>query len=128
MRLLIFLGLIIFIFGSCGTNPGASTSKPPVDRSMAYLDLADFLTRVPGVQVTRRGDTYDIKVRGMSSFTGSSDPLFVIDRTQVGTYDQAAALIDTNDIDRVVVLKDVASTSMYGLRGANGVIVIYSKK
>lgn len=128
MRLPVLLGSIILILGSCATNPGASTSNPRVDRSMAYLDLADFLTRVPGVQVTRRGDTYDIKVRGMSSITGSSEPLFVIDRIQVGSYDQAAALIDTNDIGRVEVLKDVASTSIYGLMGANGVIVIYSKK
>jgi len=53
-------------------------------------------------------DTYDIKVRGMSSVSGPNDLLFVIDRTQVGSYDQAAALIDVNDIAYVEVIKDVA--------------------
>ncbi len=113
---------------SCGTNPGSSTNNPPVDKSTSYLDLADFLTRVPGVQVMKSGESYNVTVRGMSSISGPNEPLFIIDRVQVGTYDQAAALIDPNDIGYVEVLKDVASTSMYGLRGANGVIIIHPKK
>lgn len=128
MKISVFLILIFALLASCGTNPGSNTSKPPVDKSTSYFDLADFLTRIPGVQVTKMGDTYDIKVRGMSSISGPNDPLFIIDRTQVGSYDQAASLIDPNDIDWVEVLKDVASTNMYGLRGANGVIIIHPKK
>ena len=128
MKSKIILILIFALLASCGTNPGSNTSKPPVDKSTSYLDLADFLTRIPGVQVMKRGESYDIQVRGMSSISGPNEPLFVIDRIQVGSYDQAASLIDPNDIDWVEVLKDVASTNMYGLRGANGVIIIHPKK
>ena len=100
----------------------------PSELSTTYLELADYLRRVPGVLVTRRGSTYSVLVRGISSMGGSNEPLYVIDRNQVGSYEQAAAMIDPNDIARVEVLKDVASTTAYGMRGANGVIIIHSKK
>jgi len=127
MKVNLFLAMIISMLSSCATNPGANTNKPLPDNT-SYLDLADYLTRIPGVTVTAAGSSYHVMVRGMSSISGPNEPLFVIDRVQVGTYDDAASLIEPNDIEWVEVLKDVASTNMYGLRGANGVIVIHPKK
>ena len=120
--------LIIGLFASCASSRNAQDITNPSELSTTYLELADYLRRVPGVLVTRRGSTYSVLVRGISSMGGSNEPLYVIDRNQVGSYEQAAAMIDPNDIARVEVLKDVASTTAYGMRGANGVIIIHSKK
>jgi TonB-dependent SusC/RagA subfamily outer membrane receptor len=127
----LLLVLSIGLLASCAstnTNQRAQDLKDPSEISTNYNSLADYLKRVPGVQVTQRGASYDIKVRGMSSITGSNEPLFVVDRQQIGGYDDAASIVDPNDIKRVVVLKDVASTAPYGMRGANGVVVIYTNK
>ncbi|MFY0687302.1 MAG: hypothetical protein JXQ90_09060 [Cyclobacteriaceae bacterium] len=51
-----------------------------------------------------------------------------MDGNQVGGYLQVTGLVDPNNIKYVNVLKDIASTSSYGMRGANGVVVIYSKR
>ena len=70
--------------------------------------------------VTVMGD--DIRIRGFGSFSASSTPLYVVDGV-VG-----APKPNDEDIENFTVLKDAASTALYGSRGANGVIVITSKK
>ena len=129
----IFYMLVIGVISSCASTKTTDTRdardiQDPSELSTTYLDLADYLKRVPGVTVNQRGSSYTVMVRGMSSMSGPNEPLYVIDRAQYSTYADAAAAIDPNDIGRVQVLKDVASTSQYGMRGANGVILIYSKK
>lgn len=126
--------LVIAIVSICSCAP-ANTSKTdardiedPNELSTTYLSLADYLKRVPGVTVTPQGGSYRVMIRGMSSVSGSNEPLYVVNREQYNSYDAAASAVDPNDIDRVTVLKDVASTSSYGMRGANGVIVIRLKK
>jgi TonB-dependent SusC/RagA subfamily outer membrane receptor len=124
--------LAIALLSSCAstntTKRDARDIQDPSELSTTYQDLADYLKRVPGLTVQQRGSSYSIMVRGMSSIGGSNEPLYVIDRAQYSSYAEAAAAIDPNDIGRVTVLKDVASTNQYGMRGANGVILIYSKK
>jgi TonB-linked SusC/RagA family outer membrane protein len=83
--------------------------------------------RVPGVQVTNNGSpgtTPSVRIRGIGSITGSSQPLYVIDG-----FPQAGNLnnIDTKDIESVEVLKDAAASAIYGSRAANGVIIITTK-
>lgn len=120
--------ITIGLFASCASTRSAQDIKTPSELSTTYLELADYLRRVPGLLVTKRGTNYSVLVRGISSISGSNEPLYVIDRNQVGSYDQAASMVDPNDIARVEVLKDVASTTAYGMRGANGVIIIHTKK
>ena len=120
--------ITIGLFTSCASTRSAQDVKNPSELSTTYQELADYLARIPGLLVTKRGSTYSVLVRGISSISGSNEPLYVIDRNQVGSYDQVAAMVDPNDIARVEVLKDVASTSAYGMRGANGVIIIHTKK
>lgn len=85
--------------------------------------------KAPGVFVTtpsgRPGDKANIVIRGKSTVSGSTDPLWVIDGVIVGNspYD-----INPNDIESMTVLKDAASTAIYGSQGANGVIVVTTKK
>lgn len=64
-----------------------------------------------------------IRVRGGGSITQSNDPLFIVDGVQVSRIDD----IPADNIESIDVLKDAASTAIYGARGANGVIMITTK-
>ncbi|WP_083732991.1 SusC/RagA family TonB-linked outer membrane protein [Spirosoma montaniterrae] len=93
--------------------------------------------RMAGVQVNtnsgRPGGRTTVRVRGFSSINSSNNPLYVVDGVQlpVGNQDQFTNAIDyinPNDIVSVEVLKDASSTAIYGARGANGVILVTTKK
>ena len=84
---------------------------------------------VAGVQVINSsgqpGTNATIRIRGIGSLNGSSAPLYVVDGV---TYDGDISSIDPGDIASTTILKDATATSLYGARGANGVIVITTKK
>jgi TonB-dependent starch-binding outer membrane protein SusC len=93
--------------------------------------------RMPGVQVNtnsgRPGGRTTVRIRGFSSINSSNNPLYVVDGVQlpIGNQAQFSTAIDyinPNDIVSVEVLKDASSTAIYGARGANGVILITTKK
>ena len=83
--------------------------------------------QLPGVNVIsqdgRPGATMSIRVRGGGSITQSNEPLYVVDGVQVSSIDD----IPADNIESIDVLKDAASTAIYGARGANGVILITTK-
>ncbi|HEX6925239.1 MAG TPA: TonB-dependent receptor plug domain-containing protein [Longimicrobiaceae bacterium] len=86
--------------------------------------------RFAGVQVIRnRNGEFTLRIRGVSTFMGSSEPLFVIDGMPVHTA-PGRALIGLNpaDIARIDILKDAGATAIYGSRGANGVVLITTKR
>lgn len=82
-----------------------------------------------GVQVTggtgQPGSSANIRIRGIGSVNASSAPLYVVDGAP---YDGDLSSINTNDIESITVLKDATSAALYGARGANGVIIITTKK
>lgn len=84
--------------------------------------------RLAGVSITRPGgdlnSKYQIRIRGLNTITSENQPLIIIDNMVGVTLDN----IDPNDIESIVVLKEVAATALYGMRGANGVILVTSKK
>jgi TonB-linked SusC/RagA family outer membrane protein len=84
--------------------------------------------RLAGVQVNvsegTPGADVDIFVRGRNSITQSSAPLYVVDGIQV---ENALSVLSPQDIQSIDVLKDAASTAIYGARGSNGVILITTK-
>lgn len=93
--------------------------------------------RMPGVQVNtnsgRPGGRTNVRIRGFSSINSSNNPLYVVDGVMLpmGNQNQASQAIDyinPNDIASIEVLKDASSTAIYGARGANGVILITTKK
>ena len=83
--------------------------------------------QLPGVSVIaqdgRPGASMSIRVRGGGSITQSNDPLFIVDGVQVNSIDD----IPADNIESIDVLKDAASTAIYGARGANGVILVTTK-
>ena len=85
--------------------------------------------KVTGVDVTsnnRPGELGDIRIRGNRSITANNDPLYVID----GIPMTAGSIADINpsDIESMEILKDASATAIYGSRGANGVILVTTKK
>ena len=89
-----------------------------------YTDIGEYLRgRVPGLMVQKNGDTYKYTIRGMNSINSPTDPLFIVDGTPVSDINY----LNPRDIKSVEVLKD-ASASIYGSRGACGVILITTKR
>ena len=86
--------------------------------------------QVSGVNIqTTEGDAGSaptIRIRGTGSLAGSSSPLIVVDGLAVD--EDFLGSLDMNDVDSFEVLKDAASSAIYGSRGANGVIMITTKK
>ncbi len=86
---------------------------------------------VAGVQVTggtgggQPGTTAKIRVRGIGSMAAGNEPLYIVDGVP---YDGDLSSINTADIETTTVLKDAASNALYGARGANGVVLITTKK
>ncbi|MBD2756812.1 TonB-dependent receptor [Spirosoma sp. BT704] len=93
--------------------------------------------RVAGVQITQNsgapGGNVSVRIRGTNSINGSSEPLYVIDGIQISnsggiTDVSPLSQINPNDIESIEVLKDASSTAIYGARGANGVVLITTKR
>ncbi|GHT20870.1 SusC/RagA family TonB-linked outer membrane protein [Bacteroidia bacterium] len=86
-------------------------------------------SKVAGVFVApgggRPGDKGNILIRGQSSINGTKDPLWVIDGVIVGTASNNS--LNPSDIESLTVLKDAASTAIYGSQGANGVVLVTTK-
>lgn len=91
-------------------------------------ELAHLFEGQPGVQVIHTAGGFRIQIRGIHSFTGSNDPLFVLDGTPLQTGPSGlTSFINPNDVERIEILKGAAA-SIYGTRGANGVVLITTKK
>lgn len=103
-------------------------SKEFENRPLANVTSA-LVGSAPGIQGTlsggRPGSAAGIRVRGFGSINASNDPLYVIDGIP---YDARTANINQDDVESISVLKDAATTALYGSRGANGVIMITTKK
>jgi TonB-linked SusC/RagA family outer membrane protein len=88
-----------------------------------------FAGQLAGVQAQQTsgkpGSELTIKIRGLSTINASNDPLYVIDGVPSGTNMKD---INPNDIASIEVLKDAASTAIYGARGSNGVVLITTKQ
>jgi TonB-linked SusC/RagA family outer membrane protein len=103
-------------------NSDAFEAQPIVRMDQALQGKA------AGVQVTQTsghpGAGYKIRIRGTNSISGSNNPLYVVDGLVVGDINS----INVNDIESMEVLKDASATAIYGSRGANGVVLISTKR
>ena len=127
------------------TSSISSVSKDLLSQSLGSVESA-LQGAVAGLNISvssgQPGATSNIRIRGGNSITGGNEPLYVIDglivyndvaSTSTGASGSDAALdplafLNPNDIESVEVLKDVSATAIYGTRGANGVIIITTKK
>lgn len=83
-----------------------------------------------GVEVIRHASGgFSFRIRGPASFLGSYEPLYVIDGMPVHVQPgQGLNWLNPRDIDRIEILKDASTTAMYGVRGANGVVLITTRR
>jgi len=108
----------------------ASTVKEEDIQSKSVTNVANALAgEVSGVQVItssgQPGSTPTVRIRGIGSVNGNRSPLYVVDGVPfVGDLNS----ISPSDIQTTTVLKDATATAIYGARGANGVILINTKK
>ena len=109
------------------SNQGNHGYNPNEERK-SNLSLGDMIRRLPGVQVSGNNTNLRVKVQGTESFMSGTDPLFVVNGTPIGSdYSQLASIVNPNDVVSLNVLKGSDAT-IYGTRGANGVILIRTKK
>ena len=108
---------------------GSVSSVISSDLKVTSTSTAQALQgRMPGVQITQNtgnpGATSTIKIRGVGSLKSNNSPLIVVDGFIADKIDDIAA----GDIESVSVLKDAASSAIYGARAANGVVLITTKR
>lgn len=100
-------------------------------RQATPTSMADMLDgRVPGLEVQRLGgNRISLRIRGQRSILAAGEPLLVVDGVPVeGAAGGTLADMDPRDVTRIEVLKDAGSLAAYGSRGANGVLLITTRR
>jgi len=125
--------VVVTAYGT--TTKGAFTGSASVIKAekieaRQVSNLSNALTgTVAGVQVLsdngQPGTSAKIRIRGVGSINAGMDPLYVVDGVP---FDGDLSSINTQDIESMTVLKDAASTALYGARGANGIIMVTTKR
>ncbi|NLR80641.1 TonB-dependent receptor [Chitinophaga eiseniae] len=111
------------------TSAVATISGADLNKRVATNPASLLQGQLPGLQVTQGSgepgnENVQLRIRGVSTFSGAgNDPLVIIDGLPGNM-----SILNPNDIESVSVLKDAASAAIYGSRGANGVIVVKTKK
>ncbi|MCD0488587.1 SusC/RagA family TonB-linked outer membrane protein [Pedobacter sp. MC2016-14] len=104
------------------------TAKDIEQRPISNLNNA-IVGAAPGVQTStgngQPGEGPEIRIRGFSSISNSNNPLYVLDGAP---YEGDINMINPDDIETISLLKDAASTALYGARAANGIVLITTKK
>lgn len=111
------------------TGSAATVKKDQIEKIQSTNITKSLQGAVAGVQVLgasgQPGAAASIRIRGIGSINASSSPLYVVDGA---AYDGDINAIPTDDIESISVLKDAAAAALYGSRGANGVIMVTTKK
>ncbi len=110
------------------TTAVVSVSAKDLENQPITNPLQAIQGRAAGVQVTSQsgkpGSGIAISIRGNTSITASNSPLYVID----GVTSRDASFLNANDIETMTILKDASAAAIYGSSGANGVVLITTKK
>lgn len=112
------------VTGAISTVSGKELRQSPV------ANLTNALAgRLPGLFSQQNSgqpgrDGSNIQIRGVSTYTGGSTPLYIVDGVQQDNIGQ----IDMNEVDSISILKDASAVAVYGVRGANGVIIVTTRR
>ncbi len=110
------------------TGSVANITSADLNQGVLTDPVQGIQGKIAGVSVSRKGGDpnvgFDIQIRGASSLTTSTSPLFVID----GVPGADPTTISPDDIESFNVLKDASAAAIYGSRGANGVVIITTKR
>lgn len=110
--------------GSANVVSAKEIEKRPVTNVLNALAGA-----APGITLSsangQPGSSPSIRIRGIGSINASNNPLIIVDGVQ---YENALSNIASDDVESMSILKDAASTALYGAKAANGVVIITTKK
>lgn len=109
------------------TAPIASVKGDELSRQIASSPMTALQGKVSGVQVTQSGapgSSPDVKIRGVGSIGDYAKPLYVVDGAFVDNID----FLSSEDIESITILKDASAAAIYGVRAANGVVLVTTKK
>ncbi|HEY4208278.1 MAG TPA: TonB-dependent receptor plug domain-containing protein, partial [Puia sp.] len=110
--------------GAISSVAAAQIAERPVS---SYTDALAGVA--PGIDVSPRsarpGNVPEIRIRGIGSISGDTEPLYVVDGFPTDAINAAA--INPSDINSIDILKDASATAIYGSRGSNGVVIITTK-
>jgi TonB-dependent SusC/RagA subfamily outer membrane receptor len=112
--------------GGLCAPPNGLSSEDIQAANVSHIEQA--LGMIPGVNVRWVGSGYSVQIRGISSFSANTEPLYVIDGMVVSGTRAASLPVQPHDIECIEVLKDATHTAMFGSRGANGVILITTRR
>ncbi len=126
--------VVVVAYGSQKKSSVTSATSSIKAEELAQVPLASFEQilqgRATGIEVSsgsgQPGTPARIRIRGTSSILGNSQPLFLVDGVTIDP--NSFSSLNANDFESVTVLKDAQATSLYGARGAAGVILIETKK
>lgn len=105
---------------------GGVTSVSFEDGNKKVSRVEELLEGLPGLDVKRAGNGYSVTMRGVGSFMSTEQVLFVIDGTPYGG--SGLGWLNPADVARIDLLKNPTETAIYGVRGANGVVLITTKR
>ena len=113
------------------TGAVASISGQELRQSPSASLQNALVGRLPGLFSQQRGgqpgaDAASIQIRGVSSYTSSTTPLIMVDDIEFDA--NQLSQIDANEVESLTILKDASTTAVYGIRGANGVIIIRTRR
>lgn len=134
--------LPLFLLAACSYRTSRQSSQPDPNRPPGTVLTAEdiqrspgqsleqlLLARVPGLTLTRAPDGHAVlHLRGETTLMGEEEPLIVVNGIPLGPNAGNLSAVDPHDIETVQVLRDAAATAAYGIRGANGVILIRTKQ
>ncbi len=109
---------------------GSVSSKVLEEKPVTNVNQA-IQGRVAGVLINsaaKPGDDSNIKIRGINTINGSTDPIYVVDGLVLDNFGGGFNSINLNDVASIEILKDASATALYGSRAANGVVLITTKK
>lgn len=109
-------------------NSTTAISEIDMDNEEDNVSWMNLFQRTSGVTVKGDGNDISLQIRAKKTMNSGDQPLFVVDDRIMGNGFHNISFIDPMMVDRISILKDGASTSIYGSRGADGVILITLKK
>lgn len=125
LRSMFMVSVVVLLFSCSTSNTG---SGPSIIEKQNTTTLVDHIHSLAGVVVNGDGANARIRVRGTNSTGSQNAPLFILDGIDMGhDFSNVYYSVSTNNIKRVKLLKDPSQTGIYGVRGANGVIIIRTK-
>ncbi|HUS86951.1 MAG TPA: TonB-dependent receptor [Bacteroidales bacterium] len=125
--------VLVVAYGSAKKSAFTGSASQVDSKKIESRPVGNFTTAIEGqaagIQVTRAsgqpGSSASIRIRGIGSINASNSPLYVVDGVP---YSGNLASISSDDIESITILKDAASTALYGNKAANGVVLVTTKK